>query len=361
MKHLKKFNEDFIEYQKSFKLFEDFNFPEFSEFYNGVKKLEQSKLIFGGDNFEFDITQMNDIIDIENNLLTYQKGKHTLKSSPSKFFKLKDSTRSEIITTYIKAFSIKDITFEEKRGENSHKLFNTGLHDKDGGTFNLGDDCMGLPKSQDCFDILTKNPNQISVLYSFRKGVGSKENVSGFTLLFNVDGQIYYDRIYGYNKEDVILLELECVERGYKNIYDKEYFTSNDLHKNFYIPKKKLGIQLENWKFQKYPYFDSFRFLDMETGMLYNYLKDPRLNPERQTKEIKLYKLADSGVLGLCGSDSEGRLFDFELDDYVNPSDLFNNKTRKKIKRCIKCLNSEDFPFIKFDKKGICNYCINSK
>ena len=282
---------------------------------------------------------MNDIIDIENNLLTYQKGKHTLKSSPSKFFKLKDSTRAEIITTYIKAFSIKDdITFEEKRGKNSHKLFNTGLHDRDGGTFNLGDDCMRLPESQDCFDILTKNPNQINVIYSFRKSVASKKNVSGFTLLFNVDGQIYYDRIYGYNKEDVILLELECVKRGYQNIYDREYFTSNDLNRNFYIPKKKLGIQLENWKFKKYPYFDSFRFLDIKTGMLYNYLKD-----------IKLYKLADS--------DSKGRLFDFELDDYVNPSDLSNNKTHKKIKRCIKCLESDNYPFIKFDDKGVCNYC----
>jgi hypothetical protein len=341
MVYLKLF-EDFIEYQKFFKLFEDFNFPEFSEFYNGVKKLEQSKLIFGEDNFEFDITKMNDIIDIENNLLKYQKGKHTLRSKPSNFFGLKDSTKSEIITIYIKAFVIKDnITFEEKRGENSHKLFNTGLHDKDRGTFNLGGDCMGVPESQDCFDILTKNPNKISVIYSFRKGVSSKKNVSGFTILFNVDGQIYYDRIYGYNKEDAVLLELECVKRGYQNIYDKGYFTSNDdLMKNFYIPKKKLGIQLENWKFKKYPYFDSFRFLDIKTGMLYNYLKD-----------IKLYKLSDS--------DSKGRLFDFELDNYINPSDLYNNKTRKKIKRCIKCLNSENFPFIKFDDKGVCNYCNN--
>ena len=339
MIYLKLF-ENFIEYQNSFKLFEDFNFQEFSEFYNLVKKSEQSKLIFGDDNFEFDITQMNDIIDIENNLLKYQKGKHTLKSKPSKFFGLKDSTKSEIITTYIKAFIIKEnITFEEKRGENSHKLFNTGLHNKDGGTFNLGDDCMGALESQDCFDILTQNPNQISVIYSFRKGVPSKNNVSGFTLLFNVDGQIYYDRIYGYNKEDAILLELECVKRGYQNIYDKKYFTSDkSLMENFYIPKKKLGIQLENWKFKKYPYFDSFRFLDIETGMLYNYLND-----------IKLYKLSDS--------DSGGKLFDFELDDYVNPSDL--SKTRKKIKRCIKCLNSENFPFIKFDDKGVYSYCNN--
>ena len=42
---------------------------------------------------------------------------------------------------------------------------------------------------------------------------------------------------------------------------------------------------------------------------------------------------------------------------YVNPSDLSNNKTHKKIKRCIKCLESDNFPFIKFDDKGVCNYC----
>jgi hypothetical protein len=145
-------------------------------------------------------------------------------------------------------------------------------------------------------DFPTKNPNQISVFYSFRKSVPSKQNVSGFTILFNVEGVIYYDRIYGYDKADAILIELECQKMGWKNIYDPNYF-----YKDEYIPQERLVIQLENWKFSHYPYFDSFRFLDLKRGKLYNYLKNQNI--------VKL----DSG---------SGGVYVIDLDEYMKYDEL---------------------------------------
>ncbi len=276
-------------------LFEDFNFSEFSDFYNKVLKLEQSKNMFGGqESWNFEIDMMSSILDIESSgLIKYNKGKHTITSKPGKLLNIKDSSKVDAISTCLEAFRIKEeISFKEKKGKNSHKLFNTGLFKLGGGTYNLSMECMNQSKSQKFFDILTENPNQISVFYSFRKSVPSKQNVSGFTILFNVNGVIYYDRIYGYDKTDAILIELECQKRGWKNIYDPNYFHKNDD----YIPKEKLVIQLENWKFDYYPYFDSFRFLDLKNGKLYNYRKKWNL--------IKL-------------DDTSGGYYDIKRDEYV--------------------------------------------
>jgi asparagine synthetase B (glutamine-hydrolysing) len=38
-----------------------------------------------------------------------------------------------------------------------------------------------------------------------------------------------------------------------------------------------------------------------------------------------------------------------------------NNKVEETMKRCTKCILPETMPFIKFNKEGICNYCLNYK
>lgn len=281
-------------------LFEDFNFSEFSDFYNKVLKIQQSRNLFGDKcNWEFDINIMSNILDFDNHtgLIKYNKGKHILTSKPGKLLNMTDSSKVDAIGTIINAFQIKEeFSFQEKRGKNSHKLFNTGLYKKDRGTYNLSTECMGQTDSQYFFDIITENPNQISVFYSFRKSVPSKQNVSGFTILFNVEGVIYYDKIYGYDKTDAILIELECQKMGWKNIYDQNYFFRDE-----YIPKEKLVIQLEKWKFDHYPYFDSLRFLDLKSGKLYNYRKNQ--------KNVKL-------------NSTEGMLYVEERDEYMRYDEL---------------------------------------
>ena len=35
--------------------------------------------------------------------------------------------------------------------------------------------------------------------------------------------------------------------------------------------------------------------------------------------------------------------------------------SKNNLKRCTKCILPETMPFIKFDEKGVCNYCLNYK
>ena len=52
-------------------------------------------------------------------------------------------------------------------------------------------------------------------------------------------------------------------------------------------------------------------------------------------------------------------------NDLIIKKDIYNFKTNwkkiEKLKRCTKCILPETFPFIEFDKKGVCNYCNNYK
>lgn len=280
------------------KLFEDFISTNFYSFYEKVKKLEQTNSMFGlKSELSINLDNIPNIIDIENGLLKYKKGKHVTLVKPSKAFNTNDDKEIDAIATYIMAFNMKDnVTFSVKKGKNAHKLFYTGLENS---KYNLSYDCMKRKQCQEYFGIINDNPNQISVLYSFRKEIPSNKNVSGFTILFNINGVIYYDRIYGYTKEDALLIELECNQRGWKNIYDSGYFYDEENN------KEKLSIKLDIWKFSKYPYFDSFRYLDIINGILYNYKKNK-----------KLIKLDSTGG---------GFSYEYEGDDlYINDNETLN-------------------------------------
>ena len=115
---------------------------------------------------------------------------------------------------------------------------------------------MNRKECQEYFDILTNNPEQLSVFYSFRDSVNTNNNVSGFSMLSKAtDGITYYDRIYGYDIEDAILIEMELIKRGYK-------YLSPDADKK--------EIKLDKWDFKLYPYMDRFVFLNIKNGILSN-------------------------------------------------------------------------------------------
>jgi len=78
-------------------------------------------------------------------------------------------------------------------------------------------------------------------------------------------------------------------------------------------------------------------------------------------KQIKAFKgkLIDLNNLSITDIDLEKssiipKKWKYKLIEYdINTSD--------KLRKCTKCILPETFPFIKFDKKGVCNYCNNYK
>lgn len=232
-----------------------FDKEEFIKLYNLVGKTDF--------NFKFSKQKMpsikinlNKVIELDSNILFHIKeGKHTLKVKPSKLFKNNENLQ-ECITNVCKVYLIKDLTtFKRIKGEKSPDFFvqNGNI----GGNHIMRYDCMRYKKCQEYFGIFRKNPKQISVIYSFRKGLGTDNDISAFCVLYKINGQIFYDKIYGYNLEDAILLETNCIKKKYK-FANRENYNS---------------LQLENYNFNSFPYLDMFEYMT-SGGLLYHTIND---------------------------------------------------------------------------------------
>jgi hypothetical protein len=238
-------------------LLEDFDSNKFYNFYKNIQNNVQTK---SNVDIVIDPDKLKTIIDLDSkNLFTIKDGRHIKQVKPSKLLKGLDSTQLERFSNIIKSYNNNDkIEFEELSGKDSHKQFEQ-KEQIQSSSHSLKNDCMRYKHAQDYWKILEKNPNQLSVLYAHRDGL-ENNGLSGFVLLFNVNEQKYYDRIFGYNIEDAILIEKYCIEYGYKDAFKLNI---------------ELNIQLDEWIFDKYPYMDTFKYLDIKTGILSNhYNKD---------------------------------------------------------------------------------------
>ena len=239
-------------------LLEGFDVKEFKDFTSKLSNLEQTKyLVMMDRDINSDVQdKLLNITDItDDNLLKIKGDKHNITTKPGKYIKqsIKDvndvDKKSEEFTNSIKSFKIKDlINFVELKGDGCHKNFSIYSDSKINGTHYLKGDCMRHNSCSNYFEIIEKNPKVISILYGFIDG-----KYIGFSIIYNCDGQKYYDKIYGYNIEHAVLIELECLKRGYKNLYDKNL---------------DLDIQLDEWIFDYYPYKDSFKYLNINKGIL---------------------------------------------------------------------------------------------
>ena len=293
------------------KLFESFDVNEFKKFYDTIQKNIQTKKHFNIDLNNDIISNVTDFGD--DNLVTIKDGRHIRKIKPSKLLKEKDSSDLEKATNIFKSFKNKDkMKFELLSGDGCQKGFYQEEYDKNGSHY-LKNDCMRYKIAQNWFQLLEKNPDVFSVLYSFREDIPTNKGLAGFVILIKIDGKTYYDRIYGYDIEDAILIEKECIDRGYINVfegYDDMVKTGN-----------KYKVKLKNYIFDNYPYMDTFRNLDFTNGTLFNY------NPNIPTYHKGMFTLCSTSGSVYYNADN----LHFEHPDWVygeikNVKEFINKK-----------------------------------
>lgn len=252
-------------------------------FIDFAKSVSKSPDIYMG--YRLTITELKNILkdivdlDLSEGLFLIKKGKHLIKVKPGKLVKkmpdLSDyynSAKSEYITNLVKSYILSinnKITFKVISGKKSPDFFRQNSKIKQG-NHTLSFDCMKSKECQKYFGIFRENPDKIKVLYSFREGLKTNNSVSGFCVLFNIKGKIYYDKIYGYDLEDAILLESFCIKEKYKPLpYDKP-----------------LILKLDNFIFDKYPYIDGFEYLTKD-GLLINYHYSMKLTREKLLVDLR--------------------------------------------------------------------------
>jgi len=249
---------------KYLRLYEEFyEETDFTNFYKKIKSNIQTYKYIKNIDDVIKNTPLKNIIDInDNNLLKIKKNNHIIDIKPSKVFNTIDKSKSSNITNLVRSYNIKDKTsFEIKKGENSQNLFSyDGLRRSCSHLMKL--DCMSHSDKQKFFKIIEKNPDHISILYSHRNNIDNK--ISGFVILFHINNKTYYGRIFGYNIEDAIIMENYCLDNKFINSYIDPDNESN----------LDLTIQLDKWTFDYYPYFDTFKYLNLINGELSTKLID---------------------------------------------------------------------------------------
>ena len=146
---------------------------------------------------------------------------------------------------------------QEVRGEKIRHWYNRENYKSTKGQ--LGNSCMSYAHCQSYLDIYCEN-KEVSLLILL-----NEDKLIARALLWELDGGGFFvDRCYSIFDSDVEIFYEWAKKKGY--YYNKNgaiYFDSKPS-------SKRLLVSLTKCKFQKYPYLDTLKYLDTNTGTLTN-------------------------------------------------------------------------------------------
>ena len=188
----------------------------------------------------------------------------------------------ENFSTLYKTFSAKkDLEFKVVSGEDIRKYYNYETYFNQRGT--LGSSCMKSDICQPYFDIYTENSN-ISMLVLFSR----EDLVLGRALLWTNGEDKIMDRIYTISDEEYLNhMTKWAIDNGYSHRLYQNWANSVEFTDGKVEFEKQIDIQLEKWTFKRYPYLDTFKWLDLKTGILTNYRPKHFLD-ERENEHVTL-------------------------------------------------------------------------
>jgi hypothetical protein len=175
----------------------------------------------------------------------------------------------EEFVNFVKALSANPNTyqFKEFTGDKISHYYNWKSYIPSNGSLN--NSCMKSDLCSDYFGIYTKNPDKVSMLALIESETGL---LAGRAILWTLpDGRKLCDRIYGFDDNLVLPIYLKYLnERGwiYKSKQSYSDFSYIQSGKSF---REYISIKLDSLDFEKHPYMDTFKWLDVKTGELFNY------------------------------------------------------------------------------------------
>ena len=161
-------------------------------------------------------------------------------------------------------------TFHVVEGYQIPRYYHINSYAAEKGT--LGASCMKYDNCQDYLGVYTDNPDVVKMLVM----LNSEGGLLGRALLWSVGEYKIMDRIYTICDEEFLFqFKKWATDKGY--LYKSEQNWFNTLNfENLSTAKSeiKLDIKLKYFDFRRYPYVDTFKFLDKNAGVLTNYLQD---------------------------------------------------------------------------------------
>jgi hypothetical protein len=209
-------------------------------------------------------------IDSENYWTTNSRYKAKPGAFVGKIFKDIPSKEVEKFSNLFRTQSLMPkFTFKIVEGDEIKKYYH---HSSYGSTMgSLGSSCMKHDHCQKYFKIYTKNSELVKLLIM----LDEDDMLIGRSLLWNLDNNKIMDRIYTKLDEDYSFhFKKWATKNGYLYKSEQNWF-STVFFENLNIKRKELYIEFNiDINPKKYPYMDTFKFINLESGRLYNYIPD---------------------------------------------------------------------------------------
>lgn len=206
---------------------------------------------------------------------TYWTSNSRYKGKPGAFvgklFKDVSAREIEKFASLFKTQSlIPKFTFKVVEGDEIKKYYHYNSYSSDS-KGSLGASCMKHDHCQKLFKLYTKNTDQVKMLVM----LDEDEMLIGRALIWDIESNKIMDRIYTKLDEDFAFhFKKWATQNGY--LYKSEQNWNNTLFfENLKIEKKELYLEFNLGKNpKKYPYMDTFKFVNLESGRLYNYIPE---------------------------------------------------------------------------------------
>lgn len=206
---------------------------------------------------------------------TYWTSNSRYKGKPGAFVgKLFKDVSAREIEKFASLFKTQSLmpkfTFKVVEGDEIKKYYHYNSYSSDS-KGSLGASCMKHDHCQKLFKLYTKNTDQVKMLVM----LDEDEMLIGRALIWDIESNKIMDRIYTKLDEDFAFhFKKWATQNGY--LYKSEQNWNNTLFfENLKIEKKELYLEFNLGKNpKKYPYMDTFKFVNLESGRLYNYIPE---------------------------------------------------------------------------------------
>lgn len=177
----------------------------------------------------------------------------------------------EEFTNTFKNLKKQENEFELVKGKDIVKWYNRETYAEESG--DLGNSCMRYARCSSYFKIYTENPEAVSMLI-LKDAEGEK--ILGRALVWKIEIDIegveyYMDRIYAIDDATKKMFQDYADDKGWLKRKTSSYGDCRDFmlgeesYEDYYAK-----VHLDKWKFDEYPYMDTFKALIVESGTLIN-------------------------------------------------------------------------------------------
>jgi hypothetical protein len=136
----------------------------------------------------------------------------------------------------------------------------------------LWNSCMRYPEKNSYMNIYAENPEVIKMLVNIDETGTVKSRALLWESAQDENGNTYkvMDRIYSVYEHEVTSFKKWAVENGYIYKYEQSAKSERLFVTPSGVKEILLKVKLDNWKLRKYPYIDTFKFLNFSDGVLSN-------------------------------------------------------------------------------------------